>query len=972
MTTPTILKDNIEQFRYNPSSIQTSILRVFRDINENKYDFVDPNNPFIFLMEASATVGSSCMVESSNNNRKQYAEVAQTFDDLYRHMPYNSFNDIFTLPTQASFVMGFNKEELLSRMVPDGNKDIRKLIIPRNTTISAGDLVFSLQYPIELRQLSHGELQITYDVEKTTPLRTISTNLIEWKSIRDSNGAEMVMFPLTLDQFNIISLIEVVNAAQKFSASKTITDKFYYCRVWREVGTAWEEIRTTYSQDIYDNTVVTAVVRVIGNQVVVEIPIIYTKTGQISGRVRVDIYETKGPLTADLRSFDPNQFVVNWLAIDGRESTSFVAPLSSMSTTTVYGGSQLTGGREAMAFSALKQRVTTNGFSADNKPITPAQVKSKLERDGYNIVTNMDYITSRTFAATRAMPAPTDSELITPANAGIHTLSETLDNLAVLSTSYRNATSLTLTPKSLYKVERGILSICNDAEIALLNALPGDKKAQAITAGEYFYTPFHYVLDTLNNTFTSRAYYLETPVINSRSFIAENETTLLQVSTSGASFVRTVYGWDIIVTTKSSQEWKDLEDDEVGVTIGFQPDTSGDYAYIVGSLLGRLEDGERVYKFEIKTNYDIDRNNALQLTNAMMYEVSQQFLRTQLEQKFDIFYSTSYITPPNWEPGSFDTVIGNFLLPDGSVGISRERIELEFGVALTNLWSGGRSVVGNRDYAIWEVDVPATYETDVYKVDPVTGASFTIVNGQLVYNKLHSAGDLKYDAEGNVVYKYKAGTVKRDNYGNPIIIGERNIIRQIDLFLVEAHYYFATNKVATDYRNQFVETIVQWISEDLRNISKKLLDKTSIYYYPVQSVGTVEIVYGAGLKSSISAGQFFNLKTYVTDAVYKNIKLREAINRTIIVTINTCLNSKTVSLSQINDALKLALGDDVIAFEIEGLGGDAKLSVCTLVEDSARLTIRKRLEYRPDQTFALIEDINNEFVPYERAGVSIV
>lgn len=966
------MKNSIEQLRYNPTNIQRVILRTMRDISDNHYEFVDPNNPVVNVIEAAATIGASCMVENANNNRKQYSSVSQTMEDLYRHMAYDSFTDIFALPCNAGFLFSFSKQELIARMVQVGNTGIRKIVIPRNTTVQVGDTVFSLQYPIEIRQLLHGELQITYDVERTTPLQVIETNLIEWNTNRDSNGEDMVFFPVMLKQFEVISLVDVVNNARKFSLSKNITDKFYYCRVWREMASGeWVEIRTTYSQDIYDNRTVTAIVKVIDKQVTVEIPIVYTKTNQISGKIRVDIYQTKGPMSADLRKFDKSQFTVRWLALDNADKSIFTAPLNSMATTTIYGATITNGGREPMTFDQLKARVTSNGYSADEVPITPAQARSKLERDGYNIVTDMDNITNRVFAATRAMPEPIDNELITPANAGIHTLQESLANLARLSTSYSNFNSLTLTPKALYKVVKGVLTICSDSEIALINALPGDKKAQAVTEGGYFYTPFHYVLDTSNNTFKVRAYHLDSPVINSRSFIAENETTELQVATGGALFNRTADGWELIVTTRSSKEWKALPDNQANVTIGFQPDNSGDYAYVRGILLGIADSGERVFSFPIKTNYDIDANNGVQLTNAMMYEISQQFLRTQLTQKYDLFYSTNSVMPVGWEPSNFDLKLGSFLLPDGSVGISRERMELSFGTSLTNLWSSGRSVVGDKDYAVWEVDVPALYENDVYQVDPVTGASFTIVNGVLTYNKLHTAGEPRLDPAGQPIMKYHKGRVKKDAYGNPVIISERGIMRQIDLFLVEAPYYFATNKAAIDYRKYLVDTIVTWIDTDLRAIGKKLLDKTNIYFYPVQSVGIIDVVYGAGLKMSINAGQYFNLKLYVTDSVYKNPELRAALIRTTVVTINECTKAKTVSNAQLNDALRLAYASDVIAFDQEGLGGEAQLTVATVVDDSARMTIRKRLEYRPDQTFALVDDVTCEFVPHERAGVTL-
>lgn len=971
MTTLTTLKEQIQSYRYNPTKIQSAVLRMVREVSKGELDIVDPSNPFVFLIEAAATVGASTMTESANNNRKQYAKAAQNFSDLYRHMHYGDFDDIFALPSSVGFVMGFNKEELIARMVQVPGTDIRKIVIPRNTTVTVGDTLFSLQYPIELRQMSHGGLQVVYDVEKTSPLKIIDTNIIEWKPFRNGDGTEMIMFPVTLDQFSIRSYNETITAAMKFSVSKSISDQFYYCRVWRELAVGvWEEIETTYSQDIYNNNAVTAIVKVADKQVTVDIPIVYIKSGMISGKVRIDVYETKGPLALDLSGFDQKQFVINWLAVDKSEQNEFVSPLKAMNTAVAYSGGQTKGGRNAMTFEALKERVISNGFGPKLLPITPAQAQKRLERQGYNIVKSIDNVANRVFAATRPMPGPRDADLITPASAGIHTLTETIERLGILSSAYQNNECVTLAPKTLYRIERGVLKVCSDSEVALLNSMPGDKKALAITEGSYFYSPFHYVLDTDNNTFASRAYYLDSPVVNTRSFIAENDLTLLQVSTGSSQIRRTENGWEVIIVTRSSQEWKDLEDEEVFVNMGFQPDRSGDYAYVAGVFLGKTDTGERAYRFDIKTNYDIDANNGLQLTNAMMYEETQQYLRTKLQQDFDLFYSTSRIMPTTWSPASFDPMIGLFLLPQGSVGISRERLDITLGYSLTNLWTRGSTVVGEADYATWEVDVLATYESDVYETDPQTGAAFKIIDGELVYTKAHSAGDpVMHD--GEQVYKYRKGDIKRDAYGKPIVVGGRRLTRQIDLFLLEAPYYFATNKAALDYRQQLVDTIVQWIAEDLKVIGQALLDKTSIFFYPVQNVGTVDVIHGSGLKSTINAGQFFNLKVYVRDAVYKNDKLRDSLTRISVLTISDCLKAKTVSNSQIIDALKKAYGTDVLSFEIEGLGGDAKLAICTMTDDSARLTLRKRLEYRADQTFALREDVNVEFISHERAGVEL-
>lgn len=964
---------NLNLVRYNPTEIQRYIHRAMVDISAGKYEILDPSNPFAFLLEVAATLAASNAVESKVNNRKQYSSMAQTKEDLYRHMSDHDFADICATPAEAPFIIGFAKDELLQAMVDVPGSDMRKLVIPRNTTMTVSDTIFSLQYPIEIRQMGHGGIQVVWDTEITSPLLTLDTNVIDSGFVTNTDGVEMLMFSVPTKQFSIKSLVETSSLGRKFKMNLSIEHQFHYCRVWSETSpNNWVELPTTYSQEIYPINKPTAIVIVDGKQVSVELPIVYQKSGLISGKIRVDVYQTRGPITMDLGSYDHRQFVANWLAIDKSEQNEYVAPLKKIKTVLLYSNAVVSGGSNEMDFDSLRNRVMENGFGPILLPITPAQAQSRLERKGYNIVKNIDNVTQRIFKATREMPAPQDPELITPAAAGIHMLSETVERLAMLSTTYENTNSLTVSPQTLYSIASGIVRVVPESERAMIDAMPGDKKAQLITNGSYFYSPFHYVLDTTNNTFAVRPYYLDNPRINSRSFIAENDTTLLQVSVSSYSIDRTSAGWSIMVTTNSSEDWKNIQSDRLFAVIGYRPDRTGDFAYIKGELVGNLDSGEQVWRFDVNTTYDINSDNKLELSNAMMYEISQQFHRCSLSEEFDIFFSTSEPMPDGWKAASFDNLIGTFLVDNGAVGVTRERLKVTFGYALTNLWSRARSVVGEEQYAKWDVDVPATYLADEYELDPVTGRpKFTIVAGKITFNKTHSMGDIQYDSEGKIIYRYVKGDVKRDAYGKPIVTNTRGVVRQMDLFLLEAPYYFATNDAAVKYRQLLVNMLVEWVTGELYAINRSLLDKSRISYCPTQNVGQVDVIYGAGLKTTIAAGQYFNLKLYVRDTVYKNDELKEKLRLTTISTIAACLKAKTVANSDIVDALRTSYGDDVISFEIAGLGGVNNLSLCTMVDNSARLTLRKRLAYRNDQTFAVEEDVTVEFIAHERAGVEL-
>lgn len=966
------LKQQIQLVRFNPIEIQRHIHRIIPEVTNGKLDTLDPSNPFTFVIEAACTLAASNMAENAANNRKAYAGAATSKQELYRHMSDKDLVDIFALPAETTMIFGFSREELEEAMVPVYGTEIRKLVIPRNTTVEVSNLTFSLQYPIEIRRMGHGGIQVVWDTEVTSPLLNIETNLIPSQFIT-AGGVEMLMFTVPMKQFTILSTTDTVSLARKFSTTITIDDKYYFCRVWNERGANnWVEIPITYSQEIYPSYRPTATVLVDGKQITVEIPIVYLKNQMISGKIRVDIYQTKGPLTADLSNYDYKQFVAKWNAIDKSEMTDFVAPLKNIRTSMIYSTSPVTGGQEEMTFQQLQERVISNGYGHPILPITPAQAQSRLERNGYNIVKNIDNVTDRIFKATRAMPAPEDSNLITAAAAGIHTLTDTIERLVTLSTVYENAKSITISPDTMYKLQRGLISVVSDAERQVIDSLPGDKRAELITQGSYFFSPFHYVLDTSSDLFAVRKYYLDDPVVNYRTFVSENDTTMLQVSVGSHLIQRASYGWDLYVTTASSQAWRDLMHERVFATIGYSPDRTGVMAYIRGELQTTLQNGEQVWKFPIHTTYDINDLDEVEISNSSMYEPSQQMHRASLTEDFDIFFSTTEPMPNGWNPSTFDQLIGNFLVDPGAVGVTRERLNITLGHALTNLWARARSVVSEANYERYEEDVQAVFEQDVYRRDPVTGvATYQIVNGQIVFDILHRAGDPKVDSENNPVYKYFKGDIRRDANGAPILKDPRRVSRQFDLFVLEAPYFLATTETAKQYVKRIISTLVQWVTSDLGEINRSLLDKTQIFYAPVQSVGEVEVIYGAGLRTTIAAGQYFDLKLFVRDSVYKNEELKEKLRKTTVSTIAKALEQKTVSTSGIIDVLRDAYGDDVISFEITGLGGTNNLSLCTMVDDSSRLTLRKRLVYRVDQTFSVEEDVDVEFISHERAGVQL-
>jgi hypothetical protein len=240
-----------------------------------------------------------------------------------------------------------------------------------------------------------------------------------------------------------------------------------------------------------------------------------------------------------------------------------------------------------------------------------------------------------------------------------------------------------------------------------------------------------------------------------------------------------------------------------------------------------------------------------------------------------------------------------------------------------------------------------------------------------VYTIIHHKDDPVLDDNDDPVFKFRKGDVKFDTYGAPILKNGRDMQRQMEIFLVEGSYYFATNQVSADYRQRLVRTIVDWLIDDLPNMGDNLLEQTRIYYYPTTTLGSVDVMFSSGLVTSLNAGQEFEVTLHVRGSVYSNLELRSTIVRKTIETISKALESKTISMSNIINDLRVAYEADVISLEIRGLGGNSNLNVVTMMDDASRLSIKKQLVARSDETLGLADAVSVDFIRHERSNTFV-
>jgi len=110
---------NLLKIKNNPAAIQRQSIGVLRDVLDGKVELVDPTNPLVFLLETSAINTAAGIIDNETSTRKLYPRLAQTEEDVYRHMSDKDYIDIFASAASTNFIFAANKDELVDAMVYD-------------------------------------------------------------------------------------------------------------------------------------------------------------------------------------------------------------------------------------------------------------------------------------------------------------------------------------------------------------------------------------------------------------------------------------------------------------------------------------------------------------------------------------------------------------------------------------------------------------------------------------------------------------------------------------------------------------------------------------------------------------------------------------------------------------------------------------------------------------------------------------
>jgi hypothetical protein len=943
------------------SNLQRTVIDAVERIYKGETTLSNSMNPAVKILEMASHLAAVHVREAESLTRLQYKNQAISYDDLYHHMSDKDYVGRFALPAVGNMTFLIGYEEVLKRAVPTGLHGISKIVIPRHTEIMVGGYIFTMQYPIEIRVMPHGGLQIVYDGDQESPLYSLATNQADWVvSNHTIDRVKYLRIVVPMQQMTLTSYKAPSNRSTMFDRTYTFDNLYFHTRVfYKDKGGIWREMLTTHSNQYYDPYKPTAVLRVTDGSVNITIPQVYTTTEQITDDVRIDVYTTHGPVEIPLANYAPSEFKVRYKDHDSVRDSIYVAPLGSLESFAIYSEDLVSGGSASMSFNRLRERTIYETLGSKETPITRTEIIHRLEDLGYDVVQAIDNITKRRYIAARNLPIPGHKKLLASMGTMVGRLHTTIEYLTKQDGVINNGERITLTPSVLYEEVNGQLTLVDKGSVDHILAQTQEDLIEQVNGRHFVYTPFHYVLDTTNDSFYTRPYYLDNPLIKNKFFIDENGTVLAYMNTASHFIAHENGRYVLQVLTNGSDAFKNLPDDEVFVQIKVTPRGELRGAFMNGTLVGKDTQGERIYQFDIETNHDIDADHYLSLTSFTMFDSATIKINVPLTVDIDVIFAIKNHRLPGQRTSEIDQNLGHHVLPTDIIGVYHERLSVELGSPLTRLWTRARSALTDKTYKRYDADVPLLHKRTL--LYDAAGPVIEVVNGKPQVVVLHEEGDPVLNNDGTPRYQHLAGDVVRDPDGNPVVLNNRALGREIDLVLMDGVYYFATNETDLEYRTYVPQLITEWVTRDLQDIEDRLLDESELFLKPRTTLGMVDVLLGEQLETKIRAEQSITLGLYVTDITNKDRELKQVLTKTAMETYSRVLQNQIVTSVEMIRTLEAALGSDVISIEITNHGPQGHQPVVTLMDSSTRLAIGQKLDIDPDGTLAVKDTITVAF-----------
>lgn len=986
----------------NPSLIQSKALDDLQARLTNGVPIVDGNNVCSFLLENMAANSADIVKSMINNMDPLYAKRAQTSEDLYRHMSDFDYLNLFSSPATTYIELIFRKDTIVNNAIDIGGS-YNKVVIPKNSVFTIEQYTFGIYYPVEIRVNKNTDtIVVVYDTSETNPLQTLSQNTIEHR-VHTVSGVEMLSLMIPVYQFTRTPVIEQISSNAAFVKTYDYTDKFYAIRAYTNNGEndTFVEVAQTLSDAVYDPDVATVRIMVDqeANTVKIAIPQTYLTSNMFGSQVKFEILTSKGSIDANVSAVSPDQITTRFTLTGDPEKDQYITPITRPDVLiTRLVSSKISGGGDGLTFEELRNRVIHNSFYG-SVILSPVDIINYLSDRGFDSRKYQDGITNRIYLCSKELR--TSKNTIIPA-ANLVSEFDTNDLTSIATINNNADESFTIYPTTLlkYNKETGRSKPVSDTDVAAIDAMTVAEIVDEFNNYIYTTCPYHVRIDTNHRFPSAYVYDFNNPKVNSLEFIEENVNVATQMTCANIIIRHEkggVGGFDIELFVVRSNDLVDTDPSNLKVVIAFTSYT-GQTVY-QEAVYDREESSMSVFTLKLTTDYDITSGQKFKITslNGSSGPIGH-YVSLRSDVRLAFFVSNTVLA----SPGS--TSVANDLagMFPTFIPVTEQLADITLCELKKELFTNVDIIYSELEYETYTETELLTYDSDVYARDVDGNIEYTVDGGtgDVTLTIEHVAGDTVYNRETvlltdeNVADYYesivvadgqtlsesnkdsyinsvqeldvpiilhKVGDTKLDQYGNPIISKERDIIYYIDLLQVDRKLHYSTRSEHLEFYSELLDTLASNQSV-IAELKPQLIEETWAYYVPLRSLGTATFKLDNLATTKIDLELSVKLKLYVQEHVISNQKLLRTLRDNVVNIVDNTVSSGIISIVEIADQIKEEAGGLITSVDVLGVNGDQTLQTLISVNDQVIPSLKTILTLNDAGEIITARDLELEFV----------
>lgn len=213
---------------------------------------------------------------------------------------------------------------------------------------------------------------------------------------------------------------------------------------------------------------------------------------------------------------------------------------------------------------------------------------------------------------------------------------------------------------------------------------------------------------------------------------------------------------------------------------------------------------------------------------------------------------------------------------------------------------------------------------------------------------------IRFDAQGSSKFcQYITGQLILDEYGQPRVTKNRDIVYLIDMLQMDAKLAIATTTEYTNYPDSVCDQMSGYF-DDIGEAKPKLFPNSRIFFEPLKSFGSSTFVVN-GVQKQLPLDITMGFRLYVNKSAAEDLNLLDTLKEQVTVIIDNKLSEGIVNCSDIAKEIATTISDSVQHVDVLGINGDQNLQTMTCSDTNIRPHLKHMLKLLDDGTTIDVE-----------------